>query len=84
MKTSAKHFRPAQGFPTFSFAMYPFSISTDKHVPLQHLDRWTWTPKISYAKIFYHDCSQIFIMIIHIFLSWLFIYSPIYVWIFQN
>jgi len=54
-----------QGFPTFFWPcthstfqhmiMYPFSISKHKHVPLQHFDRWTCTPKISYEKILYHD-----------------------------
>jgi len=51
-----------QGFPTFllpctpsafrQMSMYPFSISTDKHVPLQYFNRWTCTPKISW---FCHD-----------------------------
>jgi len=37
--------------------MYPFSISTDKHAPLQHFDGRTGTPKISYDNTFYHDYS---------------------------
>jgi len=27
------------GVPNLSLTMYPFSISTDKHVPLQNFDR---------------------------------------------
>jgi len=66
MKTSAKHFRPAQGFPTFflpctpsafqQISMYPFSILTDEHEPLKS------------------RMQKYFIMIVHRFLSWLFIY----------
>jgi len=61
----AKPFALRQGFPTFlwqrdlsafrQMSMYPFSVSKVKNVPLQHFDRWTCTPKISYDKIFYHD-----------------------------
>ena len=63
-----------QGFPTFilpctpsafrQVSMYPFSISTDKYVPLQHFDRCTCTPKISYE-----SCHRLWQYI----LSWLFI-----------
>ena len=35
-------------------SMYPYSISTDKDVPLQSFDRWTCTPKTPYNKIFSH------------------------------
>jgi len=62
-----------QGFPTFllrctplafwQMSMYPFSISTGKYVPLQHFDRCTCTPKISYDNTFYHDYSLIYLTI---------------------
>jgi len=60
-----KLYRSDQGFPTFLWpctpsafwriSMYPFSVSKDKHVPLQYFNRWTCAPKISYDKIFCHD-----------------------------
>jgi len=43
--------------PNLSLTMYPFSIPTYKHLPLQPFYRWTCTPKISYDKTFYHDYS---------------------------
>jgi len=56
-----------QGFTTFllpytlsefrKMSMYPFSISTDKYVPLQHFDRCTCTPKISYDSTCCQDYS---------------------------
>jgi len=62
-----------QGFPTIflpctpsafrQMSMYPFSISTDKDVPLQNFDRWTCIPKTPYDKIFSHDSSQIYLTI---------------------
>ena len=33
----------------------PYSISTDKDVPLQNFNRWTYTPKTPCDKIFAHD-----------------------------
>jgi len=55
------------GFPTFllpctpsafrQMSMYPFSISTDKCVPLQHFDRCTCTTEIFYDNAFFHDYS---------------------------
>jgi len=54
-----------QGLPTFllpctpsafrKMSMYPFSILTDKYVPLQHFDRRTGTSEISHDNTFYHD-----------------------------
>jgi len=35
----------------------------DMHVPLQHFNKWTCTPKISYDIMFYHDYSQIYLSI---------------------
>ena len=56
-------------FPTFflpctpsafrQMSMYPYSILTDKDVPLQNFDRRTCTPKTPHDKIFSHDFSQI-------------------------
>ena len=43
-------FRFRTGVIKLPLAMYPFSISIDGHVPLQHFDRWACTPKISYDK----------------------------------
>jgi len=51
------------GVPNLSLTMYPFSISTNKHAPLQHVDRWKCTPKISYDKIYYHDHSYTYLTI---------------------
>ena len=45
------------GVPNLSLTMYPFSIPKNEHVPLQHFDRCTCTPKISYDNTFCHDYS---------------------------
>jgi len=52
------------GVPNISPTMYPFSISTEKYVPLQYFHRCTCTPKISYDNTFYHDYSLIYLTII--------------------
>jgi len=43
------------GVPNLSLTTYPYSNSTDKHVPLQNFEQWTCTPKISNDKIFYDN-----------------------------
>ena len=59
------------GVPNLSLTTYPFSIPTNEYVPLQHFDRRTYTPTISYGKIF---------------LSWLFtdIFNNKYIMTFAN
>jgi len=75
-----RHLRLLQGFPTFlspcppsvfrQMNMYPFSISTGKHVPIQHFYRRACTLKIYYDYI----------------LSWLFIdiFNNKHIMIFEN
>jgi len=62
-----KRVRAEKVFPTFllpctpsafrQMRMHPFSISTDKYLPLQNFDRYTGTSKNSYDNTFYHDYS---------------------------
>jgi len=41
--------------------MYPFSMSTDEHVPLQHVDRWACTPKHERRKDTFQGWVNIFL-----------------------
>jgi len=40
------------GVPNLFMTMYPFSIPTDEHVPLQHFDRLTCSLKFLTTKYF--------------------------------
>jgi len=60
LKSETKQFslkKVRTGVPNLSLTMYPFSILRDEHVPLQRVDRWKCTLKISYDKIYYRDHS---------------------------